>query len=101
MFLGLRSRPAPASQGLKIPGGLPTPAPCTGTPVLAKSPQTSAAVGSHLVEHGYHGNSWVVQLWVPVPPDLSLSIPVPSPAQPSSESCQGSRIALGSSSPIL
>ena len=30
MFLGLRSRPAPASQGLKIPGGLPTPAPCTG-----------------------------------------------------------------------
>ena len=28
MFLGLRSRPAPASQGLKIPGGPPTPAPC-------------------------------------------------------------------------
>lgn len=30
MFLGLRSRPAPVSQGLKTPGGLPTPAPCTG-----------------------------------------------------------------------
>lgn len=29
MFLGLCPRPAPASQGLKIPGGLPTPAPCT------------------------------------------------------------------------
>lgn len=30
MFLGLRSRPAPVSQGLKTPGGPPTPAPCTG-----------------------------------------------------------------------
>ena len=30
MFLGLRSRPAPASQGLKTPGGLPTLGPCTG-----------------------------------------------------------------------
>ena len=30
MFLGLCSRPAPVSQGLKTPGGPPTPAPCTG-----------------------------------------------------------------------
>ena len=63
--------------------GLPLPAPCTDTPVHAQSPQTSAAVGSHLVEHGYHGNSWAVQLGSLSPRLVPLdSRTQASPAQP-------------------
>ena len=71
----------------------PLPAPCAHTQVLTESSQTSASFGSHLEDHGYHGNSQAAQLLVPVHPSQSLSAPAPSPAQPgqlpSQQDCVG------------
>lgn len=82
---------SPAYPRLSGDAGLPVPASYTCTLVLTKSPQTSASVGSHLEDLGYHGN---LGSTIPGPCFTQLHLcPQPSPAQlwqlPRQQDCVG------------